>query len=49
MLDYEKLSMLIHVPASLFRKEKIRKYFEPSESNDQVAGPMRSGELLSLL
>ena len=23
--------------ASLFRKEKIRKYFKPSESNDQVA------------
>jgi len=37
MLDYEKLSLLIHVPASLFRKEKIIKYFKPSESNDQVA------------
>ena len=32
MLDYEKLSLLIHVPASPFRKEKIIKCFKPSES-----------------
>ena len=36
-VGYEKLSLLIHVPASLFRKEKIMKYLKPSESNDQVA------------